>query len=206
MGRDKATVELAGITLARRGAERLAEVCSVVVVADAGRGVLPGFPSLPDAPAGGRVGPAGGLLGAARACPGRTLLALACDLPGVPVALLATLARRPAADLVIPRSPRGLEPLVARYTPAALAALARRVAAGDASLHGLLGEPGLEIEIIAGAALAAHGDPRAMFANLNTPQDLERLVDQGSGTTSGVPSTSPGQAGQGQSRRKKSKR
>src|SRR5262245_23173248 len=73
MGRDKALLEIEGETLLARAARRLGEVCEEVLVADAGR-----FGGIPDGP--GR-GPAAGLLGAARARPGRALLVLAVDLP-----------------------------------------------------------------------------------------------------------------------------
>src|SRR5262245_2895316 len=112
MGRDKALLTVGGASLPARTAERLAAVCAEVAVADRGRRLVPDFPSLSDGP--GR-GPAAGILGAAAAYPGRPLLVLACDLPGVPAALLAELARSAACDLAIPRWRRGVEPLCAFY-------------------------------------------------------------------------------------------
>ncbi len=173
MGRDKAALVVGGSTLAERAAELLARVCPEVVVADRGAGRVPGLPSLADGP--GR-GPAAGLLGAAAARPGRDLVVLACDLPAVPEALVAALARESSADCTVPRSPRGLEPLVARYGPAALAALARQVAAGELSVHRLIERGEVSVEILEGAGLARYGDPDEMFLNLNSPEDLERLA------------------------------
>lgn len=175
MGRDKATLRLDGRTLARRAADLLAAVCPEVVVADRGRGVVPGVPSVAD---GAGRGPAAGLLGAAREAPGRALLVLACDLPGVPAPLLAALvelARRRGADLALPRSPRGPEPLVAVYGPKALAALAERVAGGEQALVGLLGRADLAVTVLEGEALERFGDPVEVFRNVNTPEDLPRL-------------------------------
>ncbi len=124
MGRDKATVELVdGETLAASAARRLAAVCPEVALADRGRQLVPGLPSLLDGP--GR-GPAAGLLGAAHAYPGRPLLALACDLPHVPVALLEELIRlgdSGGADWVLPRWRGGAEPLCALWRPRTLAVL-----------------------------------------------------------------------------------
>jgi molybdopterin-guanine dinucleotide biosynthesis protein A len=172
MGRDKASLVLgaAGETLAAAAARRLAEVCAEVAVADRGRGVLPGFPAVADGP--GR-GPAAGLLGAARLWPGRPLLALACDLPRVPVRLLAALLAQPAADLVLPRWSGGVEPLCALWGPAALAALAERVAQGLYALHPLAAGP-LRVAFLEGPELAACGAPEEMFWNVNTPEDLLR--------------------------------
>lgn len=180
MGRDKATLEVAGRTLAARAYERLGLACGEVMVADGGRGVVPEARSVADGP--GR-GPAAGLLGAARAVPGRALLALACDVPAVPGALLAALAGSPErpgwaeADVLVPRGPRGPEPLVGRYGPRALAALAEQVAAGDYSVRSLFGRGELRVAFVEGEELARFGDPERFLANVNTPEELARLVE-----------------------------
>lgn len=177
MGRDKARIELGGETLAASAARRLAEVCSEVALADAGRGLLSGLPSLPDGPG---QGPAAGLLGAVRRFPGRPLLALACDLPRVPVALLAELARSPleiksGTDWAVPRRERGIEPLCALWGPRALDRLAARVERGLHALWSLAEEDGLTVRWLEGDLLASFGDPGEMFLNVNTPEDLARL-------------------------------
>lgn len=171
MGRDKAALPIGGGSLASHAVTRLARICSEVALADAGRGLLPGVPSLADGP--GR-GPAAGILGAARFWPGRPLLVLACDLPAVPEGLLADLARSLDADWVVPRWQGGLEPLCAFYGPVALAALERRVAQGLFALHDLTLETGLTVRYLEAERLAAHGRPEEAFRNLNTPEDLER--------------------------------
>jgi len=172
MGRDKAVLVLEGRTLARRAADRLAGVCARVLVADRGRGVVPGLPSVADGP--GR-GPAAGILGAAGAAPACALLVLACDLPAVPAELLAALVARSGggADLVLPRWSLGVEPLAAWYGPAALAALAAQVAAGEYSLGRLVAGGALAVEYLEGGALAAFGEPESVFRNLNRPEDLD---------------------------------
>lgn len=180
MGRDKAALSLPdGPTLARRAADRLAAVrpeITEVAVADRGRGLIPGLPSLPDGPG---AGPAAGLLGAARAYPGRPLLALACDLPGVPAALLAALAAfQGDCDWAAPRlAPGRAEPLCALYSPAALAVLERRVAGGRLDLQGLAEEE-LRVRWLESEELAAFGRVEEVFFNLNTPEDLARWLEQ----------------------------
>jgi molybdopterin-guanine dinucleotide biosynthesis protein A len=172
MGRDKARLEIPGGSLPAMAAERLAAVCAEVAVADRGRGVLPGFPSLPDGP--GR-GPAAGILGAASAYPARPLLVLACDLPRVPAALLAELARSEGCDWKVPRWGGGVEPLCALYGPIALELLAARVGRGLLAPHGLTTEPSLAVRYLEGDRLARFGPPEEVFFNLNTLEDLERL-------------------------------
>jgi len=171
LGTDKSALVVGGGTLPLRAAERLAPVCAAVAVADRGRQLLRGFPSLADGP--GR-GPAAGILGAARAYPGRPLLVLACDLPRVPAGLLAELARSADADWVLPRWSGGVEPLCALYAPAALAALAARVERSVFALHRLV-EEGLAVRYLEGEALTLFGSPEEVFLNLNTVEDLERL-------------------------------
>jgi len=182
MGRDKAALAVDGETLAARAARRLLGVCARVAIADGGRGLVPGLPCLPDAPA---PGPAAGILGAARAWPGHPLLVLACDLPRVSEALLRELVRRlPAGDAgtaadpdwVVPRWERGLEPLCALYRPAALAALAAAVERGIAAPHRLAEAAGLRIRFLEGERLRRCGEPADLFLNLNTARDLERWL------------------------------
>jgi molybdopterin-guanine dinucleotide biosynthesis protein A len=204
MGRDKALLTLGegGETLAAGAARRLAAVCAEVVVADRGRRSVPGLPSVGDGP--GR-GPAAALLGAALLWPGRPLLALACDLPGVPVSLLAELAAGTSetpetpekADWVVPRWSGGLEPLCALCGPGALAVLAARVERGLYALHELCGEAGLATAYLEGERLALHGRPEEMFRNVNTREDLESY-------TSSAPSGTPPQRSQGQISRRNS--
>lgn len=200
MGRDKALLDLGGETLAAGAARRLAAVCAEVVVADRGRGSVPGLPSLAD---GTGRGPAAGLLGAAQARPGRPLLVLACDLPGVPAALLADLAglaETRGADWVIPRWTGGLEPLCSLWGPRALDVLAERVAQGGFALHAVAGEARLAVVYLEGERLAACGRPEEMFRNVNTPEELAALAAY----TSRVPSGTPPQRSHGQISRRKS--
>jgi molybdopterin-guanine dinucleotide biosynthesis protein A len=171
MGREKARIRLGGITLAEHAVARLEAIAEPVILADRGQLDLPGVPSIPDGPG---KGPAAGLLGAARAYPGRDLLVLACDLPQVPTDLLAHLATCPGGDLWLPRWRQGVEPLCALYRPTALAALDRQVAKGNFALRGLLRSEVLDPLFLEGKNLAFFGNAEELFLNLNTPQDLER--------------------------------
>lgn len=188
MGRDKALLELAGETLVARAARRLAAVCGEVALADSGRGLVPGLPSLPD---GAGQGPAAGILGAAAAYPGRCLLVLACDLPDVPIGLLSLLAtagaadEECAADWVVPRWSGGLEPLCSLFGPGALVALEARVLRGELALHGLAETSPLRIRYLDESLLLSCGEPEVMFHNLNRPQDLERRSRRAEGELKG---------------------
>jgi molybdopterin-guanine dinucleotide biosynthesis protein A len=196
MGHDKALLALPGLageSLPAAAARRLAAVCPQVAVADRGRGLLPGVPSLAD---GSGRGPAAGILGAAAAYPERSLLVLACDLPLVPAGLLAELAAVAEGGWVVPRWEGGMEPLCALYGPAALAALAARVAGGRFALHDLALEAGLAVRFLGPEELSRFGPPADLFLNLNTPADWERYASAVAGA--------PPHAGQGQISRRKS--
>jgi molybdopterin-guanine dinucleotide biosynthesis protein A len=170
-GADKALIELGGESLVARARKTLAAVCADVVVADAGRGLLPAAESVGDGP--GR-GPAAGILGAAAARPGRALLVLACDLPCAVPALLERLARA-GGDWVVPRLDGKLEPLCALYRPRAIEALAAQVRRGEHALH-RLAEAAIDVRYLDAGAIADLGDPHRLFANVNTPDDLDALT------------------------------
>ena len=175
-GSQKATAKIDGTSLENGALRRLREVCTDVALADRGRskvasGVDVGTATVGDGP--GR-GPAAGILGAAAAYPGRSLLVLACDLPCVTVELLAHLCEASQCDWLVPRHCIGIEPLCALYGRATLEALARRVENGAFALQGLLEEP-LRRRFLEGEELAAFGDPAELFLNVNTPADLARL-------------------------------
>ncbi|MCH9650774.1 MAG: molybdenum cofactor guanylyltransferase [Deltaproteobacteria bacterium] len=179
LGQDKALYPFRGGTLADWAAERLAEVCGEVVVADRGRKLLLELESVVDGPG---QGPAAGLLGAALARPGRDLLVLACDLPRVPVALLRDLAERSSGQAWVPRHGGRLEPLCARFSASSLVLLDAQVASGELALHSWLRSQRLEVGFLEGEELLRHGNPKDLFFNLNRPEDLRRFETEGAAT------------------------
>jgi len=173
LGRDKTQLEIDGRTLPQRAVDRLREVCESIILADAGRQLLADVESVPDGPA---AGPAGGILGVAARFPDRPLLVLACDLPKIPVSLLADLAQpRVGIEWTVPRWQRGIEPLCALYGPTAIERLERLAESGNPALHRLTGIADLHIHWLQEGALEHHGRPETMFLNVNTPDDLRRL-------------------------------
>lgn len=192
MGRDKATLPAAPWGRGRMidwTVERLSAVCDEVVVADAGRGLVDAAKAISVADGPGR-GPAAGILGATRlgatqlgaaeARLGRSLLVLACDLPCVTTDALRTLLSFGGGWVVPARQtdPPRLEPLASLFRPAALDALRRRVGEGRFDLHGLaqdLAESDLDVRRLGDEVWEPLGGADRLFANLNRPEDLERL-------------------------------
>lgn len=187
LGRSKAGLRLpggpagaSGPTLVEWAADRLAAAPRIdeVLVAGGGAAIEPpanvrtaSVTAVEDGPG---SGPAAGILGAARARSGSSLLVFACDLPLAPVGLLSALASS-GADLAAAAgdvSDRWTMNLTcALWTPPALSVLATRVAAGDFRLYPLTGCSRLSIEPVAAARF---GDPDDVLLNVNTADDWDR--------------------------------
>ena len=100
-------------------------------------------------------------------------LFLAVDLPDVPPALLAALvAHAPGWDAVVPRSPRGPEPLCAVYAKSCLPPLRACLAQGEHRMTAFW--PEVRGRTLGPSELAAFGDADRLFANVNTPADYAR--------------------------------
>ena len=168
IGGGKAVVELCGRPLLRHPLRVLQAVLADVVVvakADTELPPLPGVPvwTEPDEPR----HPLAGVVYALRQAEGRAVLVCAGDLPFASAQLVERLVRADAggAPAVVPRADGRLQPLLARYEPAALpalaAALASRPAVSLTSAVSSLSPCVLELD-----------DERPFF-NVNTSADLE---------------------------------
>jgi molybdopterin-guanine dinucleotide biosynthesis protein A len=123
----------------------------------------------------GGIGPAAGLLAAHGRFPGDAWLVVACDLARLGPATLAALvsARDPARAGVAYRSPvDGLpEPLCAIYEPATLSRFRALIRSG--------GSPSpRDLLTVSDALLLAPPEAVELF-NVNTPDDLRRLQEDG---------------------------
>ncbi len=205
MGQDKAMLTAGGPSLTELAAQRLLAVCGEVLIADGQRQLVAGFLSLPDQPVQGPAGGILAAAAARPGQPLLVLACDLPRVPVALLAMLAGRAgrggrpgpagttgseaspaapgrgrqgspERPAADLVVPRWRRGIEPLCALYQPAALAALAAAVRRGDAAPHRLRHVPGLKVGYLEGPRLRRFGPPEELFLNLNTPLDLDRWL------------------------------
>jgi molybdopterin-guanine dinucleotide biosynthesis protein A len=163
LGGAKATTPLAGRPLLAWPVEALGAALEEVVVAAKPATPLPALevPVWVEPPE--PVHPRAGLVCALRRAGGRAVLACAGDLPLVTPALVRALARAPAAGApaVVPRAAGRLQPLLARYEPAALAPLAA-APPGEALIASVerLGPRVVEL------------DDGEAFLNVNAPEDL----------------------------------
>lgn len=119
-------------------------------------------------------GPLGGLDAALAAARDNEVVVVACDMPFVTAPFLAFLVSLAANhDIVVPRTARGYHPLCAVYARSCGTAVARRLAAGELAMSGLLDE--LRVRIVTGEELDAFGDRDQLLANVNTSAEYEEL-------------------------------
>jgi molybdopterin-guanine dinucleotide biosynthesis protein A len=120
-------------------------------------------------------GALGGIYTAIVKSPRPRTLVVAGDLPFLSAALLERLVQPGDADLVVPRGPRGYEPLCAVYSAACAEPIRRRLEKG--ALKAAVLPEGVRVEEIGPEALAAYDPDGLLFVNVNAPHDYERARD-----------------------------
>jgi molybdopterin-guanine dinucleotide biosynthesis protein A len=111
------------------------------------------------------AGPLGGIYTALVHSPADRTLVVGCDMPFLTASIFERLASVVDADVVVARSPRGIEPLCAIYGRACAAEIRARIARGVYEASTLpegfrVAEVGVESALV--------------FLNVNTPHDYER--------------------------------
>jgi molybdopterin-guanine dinucleotide biosynthesis protein A len=170
-GVSKAALEVGGVPIIERQLQVLRQVAEPVFIVggDADRFARYGVEVIADALPGG--GALGGIYTAITASPVRRTFVVACDMPFVRVELLHRLAASDA-DVVIPRTERGLEPLCALYARTCAEPIRRRLERGLLEARSL--PENLSVVEIEPETLAAMDPDGLLFVNLNTPHDYER--------------------------------
>lgn len=175
MGRDKATLRLAGKPLWEIAVSTLRPLVDTVILVESSlSSIAPGsYRVLTDDPPG--HGPLGGLVTGLEQSGYQHHLVMAVDYPLVQPALLRLLLARAAGVwAVCCRSSAFLEPLLAYYNAACAPVMRRMLAEGELRTHMLYERvPSviLQTEEYDGA------DPRRLSQiNVNTPQDMERAA------------------------------
>jgi FdhD protein len=175
MGVDKTLLPVDGETLLARVVDAVSEVCAHTIVvtnrreqiAEAG---LPAdtpvvFDEVPF------QGPLGGLVTALAGAPDEWVLAVAADVPWLePAVVRALWDARGDAQVVVPVTHKGIEPLLALYRRDCLPAARRVLASGRRRLVAIFSELAVA-ELPIERLLAADPSLRSLV-NVNTPQDL----------------------------------
>lgn len=176
MGKDKALLPFGAETLAIRAYRLLEAVCSEVVVV---RDPTLGFPIAGARMEGDRFpgcGPLEGLASGLEAIQAERAIVLACDMPFASVSLLRyLLAFEPAAEVVIPATPRGLEPMLAVYARRVLPVLRAQLAGGARRMADLLAV--VEPKLVPYEALLKIDPSGRAFWNLNAPDAYQSALN-----------------------------
>jgi molybdopterin-guanine dinucleotide biosynthesis protein A len=178
-GRPKGLIELGGRRILDRVVDALGAVTGEppLLVANAPDGPTwrPDLRTVPDVRP--DCGSLGGIYTAiVSGSPGAgPVLCVAWDMPFVTAELLRALADGSAGyDAFLPESDgrRGVEPLCAVYGPACAPAIERQLAQGDLKAIGF--HAAVRVGTLPLDRVREFGDPRVLFFNVNTPEDLER--------------------------------
>ena len=117
------------------------------------------------------AGALGGIYTAIQASPCERTLVVGCDMPFLSETFLAHLARVDA-DVVMPRSPHGYEPLCAIYARAAAPGIRARLERGER--HAARAPEHVRFVEVGPEEIAAYDPHGLLFVNVNTPHDYER--------------------------------
>jgi molybdopterin-guanine dinucleotide biosynthesis protein A len=186
-GRDKSRLVLDGQSVRDRqlAAVGALGVPILIVGAEHPATIPPGTTTVMDLESG--CGPMGGLWTALALAPTERVLAIAADMPFVAATFLAWLTRQgEAADIAVPRTRRGLEPLCATYSRACAPVLRACLDRGRLSLHEFIASSrdALQVVVIDESTLSPFDPDGRLFLNINTPADYARaleLLDDGRG-------------------------
>ena len=171
-GTIKSTLPIGGVRIIDRQLAALSQVADPIFVvandpapfASLGLEIVPDV--IPD------CGALGGIYSAIVRSPRLRTLIVAGDLPGLPVPLLERLVQPSEAEIVVPRGPRGYEPLCAVYAATCAGPIRLRLEAGD--LKASVIPDGVRVEVIGPEDLAAYDPDGLLFVNVNTPHEYER--------------------------------
>jgi molybdopterin-guanine dinucleotide biosynthesis protein A len=186
-GTDKALVKLDGKSMLERTGELLASVCQDVnIVAPSGKYADAPWPVLADGWPG--EGPLGGILtalnylnettptnqsGARKHGPYSFALILSCDLPFLTKEFLSFLKDRALsseAQVVVPESSSGLEPLCACWCSDSAATLQAGFDAGGRKVSEAMKH--LRMEVLDHSSWKRFDNENRLFWNMNTPEDF----------------------------------
>lgn len=172
MGADKVLLPVKGIPLVKSVLTRMSTVFSEVLVVGHHRD---GFDALnitaipdllPD------CGILGGIYTGLSIAETPYIFAVGSDMPFLDTGLIRRIASyRSGADAVIPKGPRGMEPLFAVYSRTCLDTMRRSLDEGRFRVLEALGN----LDVLFPEILPPQGTDPDPFINLNTPEDLEKL-------------------------------
>jgi molybdenum cofactor guanylyltransferase len=171
MGAEKAFLQFGSCTLLERAIAILRPLCEVAIVGDPAK-FSPHGTVIEDVYPG--RGPLAGIHAALLHSSAELNLMLAVDMPLVPSELLAFLFAAAAstdAQVTVPHTARGFQPLCAVYRRPFAAVAEQALKGGQNKIDALFAA--IPVRVIEGEELASAGFSDQVFLNLNTPEDLQ---------------------------------
>lgn len=179
MGEDKALLRLGGQYLISRPIQALRTLFEDVrIIGDPERHAGLGLPVISDCVE--SLGPLSGIYTALENCRTSRALVVACDMPLVRSEFFLLLLQKPReADAVVMQFDDGfLEPLCSLYSRRCLPAIEACLAAGRLKVSNFFEQ--VNVTYIGERELDREGLSRSIFANVNTREEFERLLDSAS--------------------------
>jgi molybdopterin-guanine dinucleotide biosynthesis protein A len=172
MGKDKTMLEIGGVTLFDRALRMMRGLFSEVLIAgDRKDLVRPGVPCYPDSFPGSALG---GLYTGLMASSHDMIFVCSCDMPSPSMNIARLVVSQDHAyDVVVPRTPDGLEPLFARYHKRCLPAMKAMLDRQEFRIYNFY--PLVRIRYLDVAELPA--DWQSSFLNINTPEEYKRIKE-----------------------------
>ena len=171
-GRDKTTLQFGEQTLLERTLEIMAPLCDETLISSNSMNDYPGCRIIPDLNKG--QGPLGALYSCLLAARNPNLFIVATDMPFITTAALARLRQEHSGfDVVIPRSPDGMQPLASLYKKSCLNAIDRQLKRGNLKIRSFFPEVRVKVVECLDFPKIFH---KHIFLNINSPADLKKAL------------------------------
>jgi len=171
-GRDKTKLRFGRQTLLERTLGILDPLCDEKLISSNSIDNYPGCRVVPDLIEG--QGPLGALHSCLLAARHPNLIIVATDMPFISTRALAKLwQEREEFDVVIPRSPDGMQPLAALYSKSCLTAIDRQLQKKNFKIRSFFPEVRVKVVNCLDFPEIYH---KHIFLNINSPDDLEKAL------------------------------
>lgn len=172
-GRDKVIEPLDGVMLVEKVVSVLNPLFSEIILVGHFRQEIAGYKTVSDIIPG--CGPLGGIYTALVSSANPYCFIFAADMPNLNMKLIRYMAGlKEKADIIIPRLSKGIEPLHAVYSKAAIPVIKTLLEKNRFKILNLIEQ--MNTEYIGNLSINKFGDPLRIFSNINTTSDIEILL------------------------------
>ena len=182
MGRNKALMEVNGERMIETAYRRMAELFEEVLLVTNSPEIYEFIPCRKVADIYPGMGPLGGIHAALSSCRAERAFITACDMPGLNPQLIRELcSMQGGADVVIPETHGGLEPLHSVYDKKCLPKMEAMLQAGERRILSFFDLA--QVRLVPRGRIAILDPDFASFRNINTPEDYRLLAHHDSSRT-----------------------